>query len=140
MKLKKNFLRNEDLGLLLLRLAIGGLMLFHGIHKTLYGVGFIGDSLVGMGLPYFLAYGSLLAELIAALMILFGVRTRLASLILVGNMAAALLITHSSHIFAIDAITGGWAIELPMLYLLGAAALCFTGAGKYAVTKGSVLD
>ncbi len=31
----------DDLGKLLLRLAVGGLMLFHGLHKLFGGVGFI---------------------------------------------------------------------------------------------------
>ena len=140
MKLKQDFLRSNDLGLLLLRLTIGGLMLFHGVHKLLYGVGFIGDMLANMGLPSFIAYGALAAELIASLMIVFGVWTRLASMIFAGNMAVAILMAHSSEILTVNPMTGGWAIELPMLYLLGAAVLCLTGAGKYAITKGSVLD
>lgn len=37
MELQKNFLRNNDLGLLLLRLTVGGLMLFHGIAKAMGG-------------------------------------------------------------------------------------------------------
>lgn len=47
----KNFLRNNDLGLLLLRLTVGGLMLFHGVHKLIYGVSAIEGMLVGIGLP-----------------------------------------------------------------------------------------
>lgn len=93
-----------------------------------------------MGLPSFIAYGALAAELVASLMIICGVWTRLASVIFAGNMVVAILMAHASQIFSVDPMTGGWAIELPMLYLLGAAVLCFTGAGKYAVTKGTVLD
>lgn len=140
MKLEQNFLRNTDLGLLLLRLTMGGLMLFHGIHKLLYGVGFIGGMLESMGLPSFIAYGALAAELIASLMIICGVWTRLASVVFAGNMVVAILMAHATQIFSVDPMTGGWAIELPMLYLLGAAVLCLTGAGRYALTKGSVLD
>lgn len=36
----------DDAGKLLLRLAVGGLMLFHGLHKLLGGVGFISGMLV----------------------------------------------------------------------------------------------
>ena len=36
MEIKNDFLRNNDLGLLLLRLSVGGLMLFHGIHKLVF--------------------------------------------------------------------------------------------------------
>ena len=117
----KNFLRNNDLGLLLLRLTVGGLMLFHGVHKLIYGVSAIEGMLAGMGLPGFIAYFSLAAELLA-------------------SMAVAILMAHLSVIFSVDPMTGGWAIELPMLYLLGAAVLCFTGGGKYALTKGHVTD
>lgn len=55
MEIKNDFLRNNDLGLLLLRLSVGGLMLFHGIHKLVYGVGFIGGMLAQLGLPSFIA-------------------------------------------------------------------------------------
>lgn len=140
MKIDKNFLRNNDLGLLLLRLTIGGLMLFHGIHKLVSGVGFISGMLEGMGLPGFMAYFSLAAELLCSLMIIAGAWTRAAAVVFAGNMAVAILMAHSGQIFSVDPMTGGWAIELPMLYLLGAVVLIFTGAGKYAVTKGGILD
>ena len=39
----------DDLGKLLLRLAVGGLMLFHGLHKLFGGVGFISGLLVEKG-------------------------------------------------------------------------------------------
>ena len=43
-------------------------------------------------------------------------------------------------IFSLDPTTGGLAIEDPLLFLLGALALCFTGGGKYAVTKGNLFS
>ena len=43
--MNKNFLRNTDFGLLLLRLTIGGLMLFHGVSKLINGVGPISGML-----------------------------------------------------------------------------------------------
>lgn len=140
MKLKKDFLRNTDAGLLLLRLTVGGLMLFHGIHKLIYGVGFIGGMLAQLGLPSFIAYGALIAELVASILIVIGLWTRLAGVVLAGNMVVAILMAHIGQIFSVDPMTGGWAIELPMLYLLGAAALCLTGGGKYAVSKSGLFD
>lgn len=140
MEIKTNFLRNNDLGLLLLRVSVGGLMLFHGVHKLIYGVGFIGGMLAQMGLPSFIAYFSLAAELIAALMIVAGLWTRLASVIMAGNMVVAILMAHLGTLFTVDPTTGGWAVELPMLYLLGAAALVFTGGRKYAATRSGVLS
>lgn len=140
MNFEKDFLRSTDLGLLLLRIALGGLMLFHGMHKLIYGVGFIGDMLAAIGLPSFIAYGSLLAELVASLMIICGIWTRLASVVFAGNMMVAILMAHASEMFSLSPMTGGLVIELPLLYLLGAAVLCLTGGGRFAVTKGTVLD
>lgn len=140
MKFEKDFLRSTDLVLLLLRIALGGLMLFHGMHKLIYGVGFIGDMLAAIGLPSFIAYGSLLAELVASLMIICGIWTRLASVVFAGNMVVAILMAHASEMFSLSPMTGGLVIELPLLYLLGAAVLCLTGGGRFAVTKGTVLD
>lgn len=140
MKFEKDFLRSTDFGLLLLRIALGGLMLFHGMHKLIYGVGFIGDMLAAIGLPSFIAYGSLLAELVASLMIICGIWTRLASVVFAGNMVVAILMAHASEMFSLSPMTGGPVIELPLLYLLGAAVLCLPGGGRFAVTKGTVLD
>jgi len=138
--MNNNFLRSNDLGLLLLRLTVGGLMLFHGIHKVIYGVGGIQGMLAGLGLPGFLAYFSLAAELVASILIIIGAWTRVASAVMVGNMVVAILMAHLPVLFSVDSNTGGWAVELPMLYLLGAAVLCLTGGGKYALTKGKVTD
>lgn len=140
MTFDKDFFRNSDLGLLLLRLTVGGLMLFHGVHKLIYGVSFIEGMLQGLGLPGFIAYFSLAAELLASILIVIGAWTRVAAVVMVGNMAVAILMAHLPVIFSVDLATGGWAIELPMLYLLGAAVLCFTGGGKYALTKGQITD
>ncbi len=52
-------LSHDDAGKLLLRLAVGGLMLFHGIHKLIDGVDGISGMLAAQGLPGFIAYGVL---------------------------------------------------------------------------------
>ncbi len=58
-------LSHEDAGKLLLRLAVGGLMLFHGLHKLLDGVDGISGMLAAKGLPGFIAYGVLVGEVVA---------------------------------------------------------------------------
>jgi putative oxidoreductase len=139
-KLKKDFLRNKDLGLLVLRVGLGGMMLFHGIHKLMHGVGAIAGMLANLGLPTFLAYGTYLGEVVAPIMIVAGYRTRIGSFVFAVNMIVAILMAHMTMLFSVDAATGGWLIELPMLYLIGATALCFSGGGKYAMTRGTVFD
>ena len=109
-----NFMRSNNFGLLLLRLNVGGLMLFHGIAKAMGGYTFIEKMLENIGLPSFIAWFSVAAELIGSIMIVLGIWTRAAATIMVGNMVVAILMTHATHIFSIDATTGGWAIELPL--------------------------
>ena len=56
-------LKNDAAGKLLLRLTVGGLMLFHGISKLFNPgtAGFIGSKLADAGLPEALAYGVYIA-------------------------------------------------------------------------------
>ena len=45
----------HDLGALLLRLTVGGLMLFHGADKMAHGIGWMGSALAAKGLKSFTA-------------------------------------------------------------------------------------
>jgi len=135
-----NFLRNNDLGLLVLRITLGALMLFHGIAKATGGLAGIEGMLAGMGMPTFLAYGALACEIIAPVMLIVGLWTRVGAAMMVANMLVAILMAHLGTLFTVDSATGGWTAELPALYLLGAAALGFTGGGRYALTRGTLFD
>ena len=53
-------LTHEDFGKFLLRLAVGGLMLFHGLHKLFAGIDGISCMLIAKCFPGFIAYGFLL--------------------------------------------------------------------------------
>lgn len=135
----------DDAGKLLLRLAVGGLMLVHGISKILAWVkepsaGGLGDipnwiEQTGMGLPGFLAYGVYVGEVVAPLLILLGFWTRLGAFILAFNMVVAVVLKHTKDILTINPI-GGWGIELEAWFFLAALALLFLGAGKISVSKG----
>ena len=52
----------EDLGKLVLRLTVGGLLLFHGIHKLLNGIAPIKAMVAAHHLPDAIAYGVYLGE------------------------------------------------------------------------------
>lgn len=131
--------KNTDLGLLILRISIGALMLLHGIGKLNGGLGFIQGLLSEKGIPSFIAYGVIVGEVLAPLAILVGFRTRIAAAIYAFNCLVAILLVHSGDLFTLNQ-HGGWGIELLGLYLLGAIALFFTGAGKYAVSKNNKWD
>jgi putative oxidoreductase len=128
-------LRNDDLGKLLLRIATGGLMLFHGVHKLQHGVGGISKVLESNGLPASLAYGSYVGEVVAPVLILIGLLTRPAAAVLAFTMVNAIFLAHRGDLGKLTP-PGGWFIELPALFLFAALALLFTGAGKYSVSRG----
>lgn len=130
--------KNTDIGLLLLRITIAGLMIFHGVAKLGHLDG-IQNMLSGAGLPAFMAYGVYITELVAPLLIIIGFRTRLASLVFFSGMLMAMFLKHGTNIFALSK-TGGLEIELILLFAFGALVLFFTGAGKYALSKTNNWD
>ncbi len=126
--------RNDALGKLILRLTLGGLMLFHGIAKVLNpeSVVRISGMLDKLGVPGAVAYGVFLGEIIAPLMIVFGIYARVGGLIIAGNMLFALVLAHSGDFLSLTQ-HGGWALELQAFYLFCALAILFLGSGRFAV-------
>ncbi|MNK76090.1 hypothetical protein D3C87_956510 [compost metagenome] len=125
--------KNTDLGLLLLRISTGGLMLFHGVSKLIHGISFLVDNMGAFG------YAVYIGEVLAPIAILLGFRTRIAAVLLAITCVVAVATAHAQEIFSISE-HGGYALELLMLYLFGALALFFTGAGKFAVSKNNQWD
>jgi putative oxidoreductase len=131
--------KNNDLGLLILRITISVLMLLHGISKFGGSLEFIKGMLAEKGIPDFIAYGVLVGEILAPIAILIGFRTRIAAAIYAFNCLVAVLMAHSSEIFSMGE-HGGWAVELLGLYFFGALTLFFTGGGNIAVSKSNQWD
>ncbi|MCM0666835.1 MULTISPECIES: DoxX family protein [Flavobacterium] len=125
--------KNTDLGLLLLRISTGGLMLFHGVSKLIHGISFLVDNMGAFG------YAVYIGEVLAPIAILLGFRTRIAAVLLAITCVVAVATAHAQDIFTISD-HGGYALELLMLYLFGALALFFTGAGKFALSKNNQWD
>ncbi|WP_394132663.1 DoxX family protein [Marinobacter nauticus] len=123
-------LDNADLGKLIVRLTLGGLLLFHGIAKLLNGIGFIEGQLASHGLPTILAYGVYIGEVIAPLMVILGYQTRIGALIIVFNMIVAIALVHGHQLLTLSS-NGGWALELQGFFLITALALIFLGPGRY---------
>lgn len=126
----------ENLARLLLRLAVGGMLLFHGVHKLTHGIDSIAGMLQKNGLPAFIAYGVYVGEVLAPILLLLGVWARPAGLIVAFNMCVAVALTKSDRIFALSERGGGLVVELDALYLVGGLAIAFLGAGRWSVSKG----
>ena len=126
--------KNNDLGLLILRISIGFLMLFHGIAKfNILGMNLIQKMLTDIGIPGFISYGVFIGEIVAPVAMIAGFRTRIASIVFAVNCLVIIFLVRAPDFFKLDDF-GGWALEVIGLYLLGSVALFFTGAGKYAIS------
>lgn len=127
---------NSDVGRLILRLSVGGMMLFHGVAKIMHpaSLDFISNMLNSNNLPGLLAYGVYIGEVLAPLMIIVGYQARLGGLILVVNMLFAIFLAHTGDFFSLTE-HGGWALELQMFYLLSALSIVFLGSGRLAVKQ-----
>ncbi len=123
---------SADLGKLLLRIALGVLILFHGVHKLLHGMDVVAGAVAAAGLPAFVAYGVYLGEVVAPVLLLLGLWTRVAAGVVAVNMLAAFALVHYAQIATLGA-GGGWALELQGMYLVAALAIALLGAGRFSV-------
>jgi putative oxidoreductase len=132
MKTTMTHLHTDDAGKLVLRAALASLILFHGVAKLTGGVDFIGGMLEKSGMPGALAYLVYVGEVIAPLMILAGIFTRLAALVVAINMAVAVLLVHTHELFTLTQ-NGGWALEPQGMFFFAALAVALLGAGRYSL-------
>ena len=120
--------KNSDIGLLILRVGVSGLMLTHGIPKLmqlLEGNMEFGDPLgIGSGLSLIL---TVIGEALCPILIIFGIKTRLAAIPPIITMLVAAFIVHGSDPVATK--------EKALLYLIGFVAIGLMGAGRFSVDK-----
>jgi putative oxidoreductase len=119
----------EDWGKLLLRVALGVLILLHGIAKVMGGPAFIMELLTKNGLPAQLGYLVYVGEVLAPLLVIIGLWTRPAALVIVINMVVAIALVHMPELLTLSQ-SGGWALELQGMFLFGALAVALLGAGR----------
>lgn len=122
------------LGKLLLRLTVGGLMLFHGVAKVMHpeSISGIGKMLAGQGFPDWIAYGVYMGEIVAPVMIIIGLFTRMGGFIIAVNMLFAIGLAHLGDLTTLTQ-HGGWSLELQAFYLFGGLAIALLGSGRLAI-------
>jgi len=125
----------DDLGKLLLRLGVGGLLLLHGIYKVQNGIGFVTESVMRAGLPSFFAYGVYVGEVAAPVLVVAGLLTRPAGLIIALDLLGAIFLARRADVATVRP-GGAWSIEAEMLFLLGGLAIACLGAGRFALGTG----
>jgi putative oxidoreductase len=123
---------NDSAGKLILRLALGILVLLHGIAKLRGGIDPIEGMVQGAGLPAFVAYGVYIGEAVAPILVLLGWYSRIGATLIAINMLFAIALVHRAEIFALGT-TGGYALELQAMFLFTGIAIALFGPGRYSL-------
>jgi putative oxidoreductase len=123
---------NPDLGLLILRVVLGIIMIYHGWPK-LTNLGGTIEGFAGMGIPVpaLSATFAMVAEFFGGLLILAGVFTDVAGLLFAIDMLGAIIFVHAKNGFPVD--KGGF--EWPLALLAMALAIALAGPGRYAAGR-----
>lgn len=124
----------QDFGKLILRVVLGVLILLHGIAKLRFGLDPIAGMLQAHGLPNYLAYGALVGEVLAPLLLILGWYGRIGAALIAVNMLFAFVLAHTGQLAQLNE-QGGWALELQGMFLASSIALLLLGPGKYSVNQ-----
>jgi len=126
----------KPLALLLLRAGLGIIFIFHGYPKLFTHTREIMGFFEKMGFPGYFVYIAGVLEMFGGIVLILGLFTRIAGLLLAGEMAVAVLKVHLPQ----GAITDVKNYEFPMLLALACFALATTGAGllslDHAIFRG----
>ena len=117
---------------LVLRLALGGMFLSHGLLKLLVftpagTAGFFGS----LGLPEWLGYVTLIAEIAGGVLLIVGLQTRVVTALLLPALVGSILFVHGSNGWAFANEGGGY--EYPLFLIAAAVTQILLGDGAYAL-------
>jgi putative oxidoreductase len=123
---------NLDVALLILRLALAVVLLYHGVPKVMNFSATVGGfQTMGLPAPSLSAAFAALAEVGGGLLILLGVLVDVAAVLVIIDMLGAITLVHWSNGF--DFTKVGW--EHPFTILAMALVLALAGPGGIAVGK-----
>lgn len=132
--MKTLFNNEKDLAALVLRLGFGFFIVFgHGLGKLemVLAGNFQFPALFGLS-PAINLTLAMLAEFVAGLMVLIGLRTRLASIPIMLTMLVAVFAVHiNDPLFSAAAQNGSK--EFALLFFLGFLGTFLLGSGRYSV-------
>lgn len=123
--------RLQPLALLVMRLALGVIMLVHGYHKVFGGLHHHAQFVASLGLPAWLGYVSSFAEFLGGLLILAGFFTRAAALAVCIDLIVAIWKVHWHN--GLMGAPDRPGIEFPMAAAAIAFALIFFGGGPISL-------
>jgi len=128
-------MKNFDLGILFARLGLGVCLFMHGFAKILHGIGGVKSILTKAGLPEVMAYGSYAGEVVAPIMIILGIFSRIGALLVIGTSLTIMYAYYGlGNLFELTNV-GGFKAEILYLYIALSLCIIFNGSGKYAIRK-----
>lgn len=128
-------MKNFDLGILFVRLGLGVCLFMHGFAKILHGVGGVKGILAKAGLPEIMAYSSYIGEVVAPIMIILGIFSRIGALLITGTSLTIMYAYHGLGNLLELTNAGGFKTEILYLYIALSLCIIFNGSGKYAIRK-----
>jgi putative oxidoreductase len=132
-----NETRAADYGAFLLRVAMGVMLLAHGLLLKVMTFGFAGTAgfFASIGYPPALAYVVIIAEVVGGVMLILGVHGRWVSLALVPIMIGA-TIQHLPNGWLFGAPNGGW--EFPAFWTVTLVVQALIGDGAFALKPAAL--
>lgn len=121
----------KPLALLLLRLGIGLIFIYHGYPKIFSHAHQTMEEFPRMGFPSYFALVAGVIEFFGGWLLVLGLFTRIAALLLAGEMAIAILRVHLPH-GGIMAVSN---YQFPLALAVGAFALVAVGAGAISIDR-----
>lgn len=128
--MKKLFVQpiSTDLGILMLRLIVGGLFTWHGYDALLHYKLYLSMSKSTIGLGTNLEFNLVVfSQFLCGIFVAFGFLTRLSIIPIFITMAVAFFIAHKGQPFVQK--------ELPFAYLLLCIPVFVSGSGRYSIDK-----
>lgn len=119
----------KPLALLLLRVGLGVVFIFHGYPKLFTHTHEIMGGFQRMGFPAFFVYIAGVVEFFGGIVLILGLFTRIAALLIAGEMAVAVFRVHLPQ----GAITDVKNYEYPMILAVACLALATIGAGAISL-------
>ena len=125
-------IRTAPYAALLLRTSLGVMFIAHALLKILVftpagTVGFFAS----LGVPGWLAYPTMGAELLGGVLLIAGIQTRVVSLALVPVLIGTIVLVHGGNGWLFSNANGGW--EYPLFLTVAALTQALLGDGAYSL-------
>jgi putative oxidoreductase len=126
--------RLAELAPLILRVVLGTIMAAHGLQKLQAGPANFGAALGQMGvpLPTLMGYVVTFVELVGAVLLIVGLLSRLAALVLTIDLVVAISLV-KVHVGFLSPPQGGAGAELDLALIAGFLAILLAGPGRLSV-------